>query len=185
MVFRRKLPFFTPSNQPVNHREITTKSPLNYHWIPWNQVLRESPEAALALLRGCTTERMFCPLFLGGRGQGVFSRWFDLWENIGIHGILMGFWWDFHGTWWDFDGLSWDFIIRILARASDYVNSSKFGIWSLKRTLTVNWDFNKKKLANSPTNGDNKLGEDSFFGSLLRICLSWFQQQEKPVLSFK
>jgi hypothetical protein len=132
MVFRRKLPFFTPANQPVNHREITTKSPLNYHWILWNQVLRESPEAALALLRGCTTERMLCPFFLGGRSQGVFPRWFDLWESIGIHGILMGFWWDFHGTWWDFDGLSWDFIIRILARALDYVNSSKFGIWSLK-----------------------------------------------------
>lgn len=175
------------SPHPIN-QSITVKLQRNHHWLPLNPMKSGAAGVArsgVGTIEGLHDGAHVVPVFLGGRSQGVFSRWFDLWENIGIHGISMGFWWDFHGTWWDFDGLSWDFIIRILARASDYVNSSKFGIWSLKRTLTVNWDFNKKKLANSPTNGDNKLGEDSFFGSLLRICLSWFQQQEKPVLSFK
>ena len=103
------------------------------------------------------------PVFLGGRSQGVFSRWFDLWESIGIHGILMGFWWDFHGTWWDFFGFSWDFIIRILARALDYVNSSKFGIWSLKKNTHSKLGFQQEEAGKFTNKWGQQIGWGLFF----------------------
>ena len=166
IVFRRKLPFFTPANQPVNHREITTKSPLNYHWIPWNQVLAGVARSGVGTIEGLHHGAHVVPVFLGGRSQGVFSRWFDLWESIGIHGILMGFWWDFHGTWWDFDGFSWDFIIRILARALDYVNSSKFGIWSLKKNTHSKLGFQQEEAGKFTNKWGQQIGWGLFFSEV-------------------